>query len=294
LLFALSACALAALLLVGGLWRGHLKMNRILQPTLHPVALVEDAQALERGRYLYASRGCAECHGADGAGKVFIDDPAGGLRAISPNISPGPGNVVAAYSATDWDRTLRHGVKRDGRPLLIMPSEDYAQLSNEDLAALVMFVRHLPPAKGGEGTLDLPLMFPVLYGLGLVKDAAEKIDHERAPVQAVAAGVTPAYGEYVAQMCQGCHGSGLSGGAIPGAPPAWPVAANLTPGEGSAMGVYAELPAFKAMLRSGRRPDGSAISRVMPFASLGALSDIEAGALHLYLRGLPRRAAGQH
>ena len=77
----------------------------------------QDAAALERGRYLYASRGCVDCHGAAGTGRTFVDD--GGLVIAGPNITTGPGGVVAAYQPVDWVRTIRHGVKPDGRPALI-------------------------------------------------------------------------------------------------------------------------------------------------------------------------------
>ncbi|MGO4773927.1 hypothetical protein AB4084_00040 [Lysobacter sp. 2RAB21] len=49
--------------------------------------------------------------------------------------------------------------------------------------------------------------------------------------------------------------------------------------------------AFKAMMRSGRRPDGSAIDPAMPFATMAALDDTDRRALHLYLRQLPAKAA---
>ena len=42
------------------------------------------------------------------------------------------------------------------------------------------------------------------------------------------------------------------GGRIPGAPPDWPAAANLTPGIGSAMLRYGSAEAFRTMLRTGR------------------------------------------
>ena len=58
----------------------------------------------------------------------------------APNISPGPGSVVAKYTPADWERSLRHGVKPDGRPLMIMPSEDYNRLTDADLGALVAYV----------------------------------------------------------------------------------------------------------------------------------------------------------
>jgi hypothetical protein len=37
------------------------------------------------------------------------------------------------------------------------------------------------------------------------------------------------------------------------------------------------------MIRTGRRPDGSAVSTVMPFASLREMSDLDVQALYLYL-----------
>ena len=48
------------------------------------------------------------------------------------------------------------------------------------------------------------------------------------------------------------------------------------------------------MLRSGRRPDGSAISTVMPFSSLRELNDTDARALYLHLKALPPRAYGNY
>jgi hypothetical protein len=93
-------------------------------------------------------------------------------------------------------------------------------------------------------------------------------------------------------MCIGCHGEKLSGGKIPGGPPDWPAAANITPGEGSAMGRYKNAAQFMAMMRSGKRPDGSAI-QVMPFGSLSAMNDVDTQALYAYLQTVPARPAGQ-
>jgi mono/diheme cytochrome c family protein len=40
---------------------------------VQPVSAASDAAPHSRGKYLYLARGCAQCHGADGAGKVVID-----------------------------------------------------------------------------------------------------------------------------------------------------------------------------------------------------------------------------
>lgn len=264
------------------------KMARHVDVAARAVAYAEDAIAVGRGKYLYESRGCADCHGARAGGQLFLDED-NGLRVAGPNITRG--GVTAAYQPEDWERTIRHGVKPDGRPVMVMPAEDYNRLTDADLAALVSYVRHLPPQEGGAAVMELPLPVRVLYGFGAIKDAAAKIDHARPPAQPVEAGVNVEHGAYVANMCIGCHGEHLSGGPIPGGPPAWPAAANLTPGEGSVMPRYKEPTAFIAMLRSGKRPDGSAI-QVMPFGALSKLNDVDAQALHAYLQTLPPRAAG--
>ncbi len=276
-----------------GFTLGHVmaehKKDRHVAVDVRPVAVPATAQAVARGRYLYATRGCADCHGANGDGRVFIDD--GAMRVAGPQIAPGRASVTAAYSPQDWVRTVRHGVKPDGRPVLIMPSEDYNRLTDADLGALVAYVRQMPAVDGQGAMVQLPLPVQMLYALGVVKDAAEKIDHRLPPQQPVEDGPTPEHGRYVAGMCVGCHGRQLAGGKIPGGPPDWPAAANLTPGEGSAMTRYADPRAFEAMMRSGKRSDGSAI-RVMPFESLSKLSETDLEAVFVYLQTLPARPEG--
>lgn len=286
----LGAAALAAAVAAVGVQLAERKAQRQVAVTVAAVAYRDDAASLERGRYLYASRGCADCHGADGSGRVFIDD--GSMKVAGPAISPGPGSVTANYQGADWDRIIRHGVKGDGRPAFIMPSEDYNRFTDADLAALVAYLRQMPAVQGKPAVIQLPLPVRVLYGLGAITDAAEKIDHRLAPSLPVAEGVTREHGKYVANACIGCHGAGLSGGKIPGTPPSWPDAANLTPGAGTVMGRYADASVFAKMMKTGKRPDGSVIA-VMPFESLAQLSDVDLAAVHMYLQGVPARAAGQ-
>jgi mono/diheme cytochrome c family protein len=260
---------------------GERKLHRRIDIAVGAVPLPTDAASIERGAYFFRSRGCGECHGADGAGHVVIDDGAMVVRA--PNITSGAGGATSAYAPADWVRTIRHGVKPDGRPVLIMPSEEYNRLTDIDLGAIVAYVRQLP-AKAGQGALvQLPLPVKVLYGLDLIPDAAEKIDHGRTSSQPVPEGVTAAYGAYVANGCTGCHRADLSGGKIAGGPPSWPAAARLAPGDGSVMARYPNADAFASMLKSGKRPDGSAVSPVMPFVSLREMSDVDVRALYLHL-----------
>ena len=70
-----------------------------------------------------------------------------GFLVHAPNITPGPNNVVARYAPVDWVRTIRHGVKPSGKPLMVMPSEDYNRFTDADLAALVGFVTGCRPRR---------------------------------------------------------------------------------------------------------------------------------------------------
>jgi mono/diheme cytochrome c family protein len=270
---------------------GEHKMTRQITVAVAAVALNADAAHIEQGRYLFSTRGCAECHGANGGGKEVIKD--GAMLVVSPNITAGANSVTATYRTEDWVRTLRHGVKPNGHPVMIMPSEDYNRLTDDDVASVIGYVKQLPPVAGRTAVVQLPVPVKALYAFGAIRDAAEKIDHSLPASIPVASGVTPAHGAYVANTCLGCHGAHLSGGKIPGAPPAWPAAANLTPGKGSAMARYPSADVFVAMLRSGRRPDGKTISTVMPFASLGAMNDTDVNALYTFIKTLPPRDAGQ-
>jgi mono/diheme cytochrome c family protein len=281
---------LAAAALFAGDQLARHKMQRKVEVPVTAVAFRDDAAAVERGRYLFASRGCVDCHGAKGNGALFLDDGKG-MRIAGPHIAPGAGSVVAGYGPADWERTIRHGVTPQGRALMVMPSEDYNRLTDDDLASLVAYVRHMAPADGSPAVLDLPLPLRVLYGFGLIQDAAAKIDHTRPPERPVADDVSVAHGAYVATMCLGCHGARLEGGKIPGGPPDWPPAARLAPGAGSVMPRYADAEAFARLFKTGKRPDGSAV-QVMPFGSLREMNDTDVRALHLYLKSLPPSKPG--
>lgn len=274
--------AAAASVVAVGLWRSEqLRTAPVSLPaTVVAVAIPDDAAARARGRYLYESRGCVDCHGADGAGRFIVDD--GSMRIAGSNLSPGPGSAVAGYTPLDWVRAIRHGVKRNGAAAMVMPSEDYNRLTDADLGALVAHVRSLPPASGPGAVIQLPLPVRVIHGYGGLPSAYSKIDHARPPSQPVAEAVTVAHGAYVAEMCQGCHAKGLVGGRIPGAPPDWPEAPRLAAGATSVMPRYADAEVFIQLFRTGKRPDGSAV-RVMPFDSLKTMSEVDLRALHRFL-----------
>jgi len=260
-------------------WWGGRKLQRKIEVAVQPVPIPTDAASIAHGKYLYASRGCADCHGASGGGRQVFDE-ANGFRVRAPDLTRA-NPAIDTYRPEDWDRAIRHGVAPSGRPLLVMPSEDYNRLSNEDFAALVAYVRSLPPADGKLGEVHFPWFIQGFYGAGVIKDAAEKINHTLPPSPAIAAAVNAQYGAYVANSCKGCHGVDLRGGHIPGAPPDWPPAANLR--HGGVMKTYASAEQFANMMRTGRRPDGTDVSRVMPFSAFAQMNATDLDALYLFL-----------
>ena len=267
----------------GLLFNSQRLFNRSVTVVAAPVPFTGSAAALARGEYLFKSRDCAACHGVGGEGQLHIDDPIG-LKVRSANLTRGAGSAVLGYTGADWVRAIRHGVKPDGRPLFVMPSENYNRLTDSDLAALVAYIRSLPPRDSAPAGFTLPLVVRLLHGAGQIPDAATKIDHTLAPQQPPPETDAVQSGRYVAQTCIGCHGTQLKGGRIPGTPPSWPAAANLSGDADSAMRRYADAPAFATLVRTGKRPDGSAVAPQMP--TNPHLSDQDLSALFAYLESL--------
>ena len=288
----LALVALAALAFGFLTWKGTQKLERTVDIRVVPVAYTKDPAALKQGKYLFESRGCAECHGADGRGKVYLDTPEG-FFVRTPNITTGAGSMVAEYGEADWVRAIRHGVNPKGHALFLMPAEDYNRMSDADFSALVAYVRSLPALAGEPPQVRLPLIVKALYGAGVIKDSSEKIDHRLAPTPSLIAAANAEYGGYVTHMCTGCHGASLAGGAIAGAPPEWPPAANLTPGEGSVMPRYDTAQKFVAMMRTAKRPDGTEVNKAMPFASLRNMNDTDLEAIYAFLHTVAPRKTGE-
>jgi mono/diheme cytochrome c family protein len=253
----------------------------------HPfTAPAGDAAAVARGRRLATVRGCAGCHGFGLAGRVELDDPLVG-RLAGPNLTRG--GRGAELTDADWERAVRHGVRRDGTPLFVMPAGEHNGMSDEDLGAIVAYARSLPGRPDAPGPSGPGPVLRALQASGQVNVySAAEIDHRRPHPARVAAEPTVAYGAYLATMCAGCHGQRFGGGKIPGAPPDWKPAANLTP---AGIGHYTEADFFRA-LRGGRRPGGAPIDSAMPVRLTREMTDVELRAVYAYLRTLPPRPYG--
>ena len=251
-----------------------------------PLTIVRDAAALERGRHLFVTRGCEDCHGAGGSGHLVFDaGPV--IHLVAPNITPH--GLGSRYDADRLAAAIRHGVRADGTGLVFMPSGDFANLDDDDTAALVAYVQSLPPSTNDPGRLEIRPLARVLYLFGQFPLLpAEHIDHAPRQRNAPVAAATAAYGQYLAQGCTGCHGSDLAGQKIPGAPPDLPPAANLTP-HANGLRDWSEAD-FLRLMHEGKKPDGTQVDAIMPWRSFGKMSDTELRAIWVYLRQLPAKA----
>jgi cytochrome c553 len=242
------------------------------------VRAATDSASLARGRHLVEAIGkCQECHDGDLGGKLWIDEPAFG-RLAGANLTRGRGGIGDLTDA-DLERALRRGVGRDGRPLIFMPSESFAALSDEDLAAILGYLRTLPPV---DRELPEPKVGPVARALYMRGNfpllPVTLIDHQARSRPAAVPEVTAEYGEYLATIggCRSCHGLALAGDANPDAP-------DITVGR---IGGWTEEDFFRS-LRQGRRPNGSVIDpEKMPWVRSGQMTDDEMRAVWLYMRSL--------
>lgn len=273
-----------AVLVVAGLYLStEYRFNRSYSIQPETIAISTDPASLAIGEH-WAEIHCRECHGPDLGGGPFFEDPALGY-VDAPNLTRGKGGVGASYTDADWVRTIRHGVKLNGKTVFIMPSGDFYYLSDQDLAGIIAYVKSVPPVDREIRKPALSPLAKVLYALGAFGNLtyAETIAHDAPRPPAPAAGVNPAYGEYLvnAHGCHSCHGKDLAGNQPP--EPGAPFAPNLTPG--GDLGKWSEADFFHA-LRDGVTPTGHKLSEFMPWEGLGKMTDDELKAVWSYLHSL--------
>lgn len=246
------------------------------------------AQAVARGDHLVHARyGCVECHGQNFGGGVMVDNPMLG-QILGPNITAGKGGRTATFTASDWDRIVRRGIKQNGLPAA-MPSADFQNMSDEELSDIVAYIRSLPTVDHAVPPVKYGPLGKVLLATGKLPLAVDVIadpmaTHERFPPRT---DTTRAFGQHLASVCTGCHGDDLSGGPIAGGDPSWPPAANLTPRAGALAGWTYEQ--FATVLRTGKKPDGTEVR--LPMSQMVAygrnMTEVELKALWSYVSSVP-------
>lgn len=149
----------------------------------------------------------------------------------------------------------------------------------------------MPPVDRELAPLTLRPVARTLLALGQLPILpAARVNHATRAAAHMPADSSLEYGRYMADVggCTGCHGPGLSGGKVPGTPPDFKPATNLTPsGIGRWSGAQLE-----SVLRTGKRPDGTELDPFMPARYTALLSPTEMRALIRYLRSVPSKEFG--
>jgi mono/diheme cytochrome c family protein len=258
-------------------------------------------QRLARGKYLVDGvMGCFGCHtdqdwskpgappvaGKEGSGHVWSDQDRPWL--VAPNITPDKETGARNWSDDTLARAIREGIGHDGRALFpVMPYQDYNQLSDEDLASVIVYLRTVPAVRNQLPTTKVP--FPINFF------------NQNVP-QPVTAAVPPpdqssavARGAYLVRMgaCADCHtpqekgqpfpGMDFAGGLLLHEPKGDVVSANITPAA-SGIGYYNDT-SFVQVMRTGKvgaRP----LHASMPWIFYGKMTDDDLKSMFAFLQTL--------
>ena len=199
--------------------------------------------------------------------------------AVAPNITPDAETGAGNWTDDQIARAIREGIKHDGATLFpLMPYNDYKNLSDEDLASVIVYVRSVPPLRNA-----LPkskIIFPVNY---LVRGVPEPITQ---PVPAPATDQL-SRGKYLVKLGCGCHNPiekmPYAGGEALGGPWGYAVSANITP-DPSGISYYDEA-TFVTALRTGY-VGARKLNSIMPFGEFKNLTDDDLKAMFAYLKTL--------
>jgi len=281
------------------------RQNLKFDAPLPAVTASTDSAVIERGRYVVRDlAGCTACHGDPKQHERIIageDVPlVGGFEFKIPpgkvyprNITPDPETGIGAFSDAQIARALRFGVGHDGRALL--PFMEMQGLSDEDLVAVVSYLRSQPPVRNVVPAHQFNLLGMIVKATVLAKPVGPK----ETPLQANPHGPTVENGRYLAESvanCWACHTNrdmntgALVGGHLAGAnfqddfnpkrmwhPP------NLTSDPTTGRLAKFTEDAFVARMRAGRAIPGSP----MPWQGFQKLSEDDLRAIYRYLKTVP-------
>ncbi|HXQ13328.1 MAG TPA: cytochrome c [Caulobacteraceae bacterium] len=187
---------------------------------------------------------------------------------------------AAANSDAQLAEVIRSGVRPDGRPLLLMPSEEASRLSDPEIGALIAYIRAQPRGGSlGQG-MQLGPIGRLLLALGQFQTAPQLVAEFRAkPLPDFGPDTAP--GRSLARACTQCHGPDLTGDA----------------GPDLRIAAAYDASSFARLLRTGIALDGKPVrptgqpgesntiglmAEIAP-SRFGGLSDADIAALHAYL-----------
>jgi mono/diheme cytochrome c family protein len=262
------------------------------------------AALLARGKYIVEGPAhCFNCHGdpdwsnngmarpgTKGEGRVLTPDEtqiALPYRVVAPNITPDRDTGAGTWTDEQFKRALRQGIGHDGRPLFpAMPYVNFHYASDEDIVAIISYLRALPPIRHPLPKTSLP---PPVAGTlkPLPPQPSDYMPDLSTPVER---------GAYMAHLgnCSGCHTPQdehnqpipalyLSGGRWFVRPFGEFASANITP-DPSGIAYYTR-DDFVRVIRAGH-VGARALKPLMPWIWIRNLTDSDLSDLYAYLRSV--------
>lgn len=164
-----------------------------------------------------------------------------------------------------------------------MPSHETAQLSEDDMGAIIAYCLQVKAVDS-----VLPKTSPgfvarlLCYFDQMPLLPAEKIDHTAPLKKQVDENSPLAFGQYLSVSCQSCHGQNLQGGKpmAPGMPPVPGITKSSESGKWTSE-------QFRKLLTTGKRPDGKQLDNdIMPWKMTAHFNEKEIEAIYQYLKSL--------
>lgn len=188
--------------------------NKTYDAPYPEIAASTDSAVIAHGKHLvFATAHCVECHFRPGDSIKMVNgeelDLAGGGfpfefpggKFYSRNISSDKETGIGKYTDGQIARTLRYGVKPDGTALI--PAMEFQNLSDEDIAAIISYLRTTKP---------VPYKIPEndfnLFGKAIMAFFIRPGGPAQTPPKKVEQDSSAAYGLYLANAvcnCRGCH-----------------------------------------------------------------------------------------
>lgn len=165
------AVALAAMAALGVTAVYVLSEMRLARTYDTPVATFDasaHAFSLQEAERRAKSLMCTSCH-ARGGGVIFEAKYVG--RLVAPNLPV----RAKDYSDGELERLVRHGVKRDSTGVIAMPAATYAHLADEDLAAIIRYLRSLKAEPDAAGTTEWGPLGRLALALGKIPYEADHL-----------------------------------------------------------------------------------------------------------------------
>jgi mono/diheme cytochrome c family protein len=235
---------------------GYSKLNRTSDNPVPRISVDVTPERVARGERF--ARLCAGCHAADDEppleGRGFLEEDAPPVGTFyGPNLTPAH---LADWTDGEIIRAIREGIHRSVRSLLIMPSRAFRNLSDDDVHAIVAYLRSQPAVKPDTPPVKLNVLGAIMVNIAPILEAQPPVTE---PLVAPPEGLTAEYGEYLSSYsCPFCHGPDLRGDEEFGAPDLAGVGLGWTEEQ------------FLHFMRTGLRPDGSGVDGdLMPWEEMG-------------------------